>query len=287
MTNKKLDALNKKKSWSEFLVVIGGIIGVIGALLFVVYPVIVYGVIPLTAILMITGLIMHEQVKQTFRETFVKGYFNTLAHVDYFPKKGFGKIQGLSKDKVYESNYMERTNIFKTFDYLKGEIDGIAFESSDVLLQNQVNTGKSSHVVTIFHGRMFVFDFKKPIENEVLVLEKYKPRNKARGYDKIKTESVNFNQLFNIYAEDPHTAFYLLTPHFMEQLKTLEKNHPGNIGMSFQENKLYLSIHNGQSTFELKWFRPIDESVMNALEKDFNIIEQMIHTLKLSNHVYE
>jgi len=281
-----IKALNDKKSWSELFVIIGGVIGVFGGLFFMLYPSILFVVIPISVILIISGSIMHEQVKQTFRETYVKGYFDTLAHVDYQPKKGFSKIQGLSKEKVYKSNYMERTNIFKTFDYLMGEIDGIEFESSDVLLQNQVNTGKSSHVVTIFHGRMFVFDFKKPINHEVLVLEKYKPRNKARGYDKIKTESVNFNQLFNIYAEDPHTAFYLLTPHFMEQLKALEKNHPGNIGMSFQNSKLYLSIHNDRSTFELKWFRPIDEAVIEQLEKDFKIIEQIIHTLKLSDNVY-
>ena len=31
-------------------------------------------------------------------------------------------------------------------------------------------------------------------------------------------ESAGFNEIFDVYAQDPHEAFYLLTPHFMEKL---------------------------------------------------------------------
>lgn len=299
MSKHQLKEINHKKRIAEIIMIIGGTFFIIGMLSMFRgvgaphpgMPVQSLFQVPLTLFFTgftLTGLgsFLFFKVKQDFRHTFIKNYFDELDHITYTPKQGIKTVQGLSKETVLSSNFMEKTQFFKSFDLLEGHIDGIRFTSSDVWLQNRQSSGKSSTMVTIFLGRVFVFDFHKPLNGDVLVLEKYRPKNEARRFERVKLESIAFERTFNTYAKIPKTAFYILTPHFMERLMELEKNHPGNIGLSFQDGKLTLAIHTNRRTFALRFLRPVDQAFLETIKQDIHIIEDLVHSLKLSDTVY-
>lgn len=71
------------------------------------------------------------------------------------------------------------------------------------------------------------------------------------GYNEIETESIDFNERFVIKTQDPHTAFYILTPNFMENILTLDNTVKARTNMCFQGDYLYLSVYNNVDSFEI------------------------------------
>ena len=103
----------------------------------------------------------------------------------------------------------------------------------------------------------------------------------------MKLESVDFNKKFKTYCTSEHSAFYVLTPHFMEALREFEKNNRGNISFSFIDNYLYIGINNFRDTFELKMFRELNQSSFNEFKRELLVIKEIVKELKLNNHIFK
>ena len=198
--------------------------------------------------------------------------------------------RGLSQHDVYSTEFLKHADVFETEDYLSGKMDGVSFISSDVKLQERhvqhTKNGTRTTYVTYFLGRVFKFEFNKSFEGYLQVLEKGKP-TKRRGYDKIKLESVDFNKKFRTYCTSEHTAFYVLTPHFMEALRKFEKNNKGHISFSFIDSNLYIGINNFRDTFELKMFRELNEESFNEFKRELFVIKEIVQELKLNNNIFK
>ena len=143
---------------------------------------------------------------------------------------------------------------------------------------------KKGRLKTYFHGRVFVFDFHKQTQDTVLVYERFNFK-KSAAFHQVKVESVTFNELFNIYATNKQTAFYILTPHFMETLLKLEAEHPGDLGFAFQEGKLYFVIHHGRDTFPMKPIRKGKPHAMALFKRDVEKLYDLINDLKVNDHI--
>jgi len=237
-------------------------------------------------ILMIVSLVRFNTVISDFKKTFLKDYFSKIIKDgDYRPKKGLDPLN------VYECGFLKRADRFKSWDYLSGEIDGISFLSSDVHLQKrQVYTDskgrRQTKYVTFFKGRLFRFDFNKNIDHDVQVLERYSPSDGKR-YRKVKLESIDFNKKFKTYSTDTQTAFYVLTPHFMEALMKIENNHPGNLGFSFKGDHMFFAIYNNKSTFPIRPFVKIDEKLIDTFKADVELVYELVDDLKLNKNIFK
>ena len=139
--------------------------------------------------------------------------------------------------------------------------------------------------MTYFLGRVFRFDFNKEFVGSLIVTESGTP--KSRGYEKVKLESIDFNKKFKTYTTEEITAFYILTPDIMEALFTLERRHPGRIGISFLGDNMYVAINNNRDTFELQMFRKIDDSMIKEFMNDLLVIKDFIVSLKLNNNLFK
>ncbi len=118
------------------------------------------------------------------------------------------------------------------------------------------------------------------------VLEGAKPvRN--RKYTKVKLESIQFNKKFKTYATSEHSAFYVLTPHFMEALMKFEQKNKGKIYFSFIDNVLNIGINNYVDTFELKIFKTLDSTVFDSFKRELLVIKDVITELKLNNNIFK
>lgn len=281
----KFQVLKKK---AEKMIIIGGAIVIVGLLLFV--ALVNYGpfgllvIIP-GAIVAIIGFSNFSSLSKRFKSEVL----STMI-ASYVEDGIFDQHRGLSQKIVYDTEFIKRADRFNTEDYLAGKMDGVAFVSSDVKLQERhverTSNGTRTTYVTYFLGRIFRFEFNKSFDGYLQVLEKGRPIRK-RKYSKIKLESIDFNKKFKTYCTSEHAAFYVLTPHFMEALRKFEQNNKGNISFSFIDNYLYIGINNFRDTFALKIFRELNEETFNEFKRELLVIQEVIKELRLNNDIFK
>ena len=292
--DENIKKFNKRKLKSEKKFIFAGLTIIVAVLLFVL----VYSqdyhenifIIPI--IVLIGGIILialggyeFSKTKKEFKNNFLKKIFSELIpDIQYYPKKG------LPKDITYSSELLKRADRYHSEDYLEGKIDDIDFISSDIKLEEKrvrhTKNGTQTYYVTYFMGRVIQFDFHKELVGSLQVLETGSPRSRRR-FKKIELESIDFNKKFKTYAENDHTAFFILTPDIMEAIFALERRHPGNIGFAFLDEKLYMAINNNKNTFELQLFKKLTQASIDEFKQDLLVIKDVIHTLKLNNSIFK
>ena len=286
----KLQEFNQLKKSSENKVKIGGAIAVVGALIFVLLG--MEGLAFIGILIGGGGLAYLGAGSAAFNK--LSNRFKTEVLTDLiasFVDDGvFNPHQGLPMSTVYATEFLKRADRYHTEDYLSGSIDGVRFESSDVKLEEKhvehTKNGTRTYYETYFLGRIFVFDFNKSFDGYLQVLERGRPISKKR-YSKIKLESVQFNKKFKTYTTNDHSAFYVLTPHFMEALMMFEQNNKGNISFSFIDTHLFIGINNFRDTFELKMFRELNMESFKEFEKEIGVVKEVISELKLNRNIYK
>ena len=286
----KLQQFNQLKKGSENKIKIGGAIAVVGALIFVLLG--MDGVAFIGLLIGFGGLVYLGAGSAAFNK--LSNRFKTEVLTDLiasFVDDGvFHPHQGLPISTVYATEFLKRADRYHTEDYLSGSIDGVRFESSDVKLEEKhvehTKNGTRTYYETYFLGRIFVFDFNKSFDGYLQVLERGRPISKKR-YSKIKLESVQFNKKFKTFTTNDHSAFYVLTPHFMEALMMFEQNNKGNISFSFIDSNLFIGINNFRDTFELKMFKELNMESFKEFEKEIGVVKEVISELKLNRNIYK
>jgi hypothetical protein len=153
---------------------------------------------------------------------------------------------GFEVDEVNSFAICPKGNKVKSEDYIKASYNGIRFEMSDVKLIDTNRDRRNGNDI-LFSGRMLAFDFPgKTVKNTVIYTKSVYHRNKenAAKYKNVKMESSRFNEAFDVYADDAHDAFYLITPQFMECLQTLNRKYP-NFGIRFYGNRVVVALNEG------------------------------------------
>ena len=285
-----LDKYIVQKQQAEKKVKIGGAIAVFGAIFFLGFlgaASIFIAIAGLLIGLIIAGIGLgaFNKLSKTFKSEVLTGL------VDTFVDNGrFDPNAGLSQGQVYSTEFLKRADRFHTEDYLSGEMEGVAFVSSDVKLAERhvehTKNGTRTYYETYFLGRVFIFEFNKEFQGYLQVLEGGRP-TVNRKYEKVKLESVQFNKKFKTYATNEHSAFYVLTPHLMEALMDFEKKNKGKIQFSFLGSKLHIGINNFKDTFELKMFRKLDQSVFDEFKRELLVIQDVIKELRLNNNIFK
>jgi hypothetical protein len=277
------------KKQSEKKTIIGGLLLILAVFLFIsLMEIGMYFAIPIGftgIVFLILGLSQFQKLNKTFKKEVITDLVSQLVDNGVFiPERGLSKVEVLSTE------FLKRPDRFHTEDYLSGEMDGVRFESSDVKLEERhvqhTKNGTRTYYETYFLGRIFIFDFNKTFEGYLQVLERGRPYSR-RKFEKVKLESIDFNKKFKTYTTNSHSAFYVLTPHFMEALMKFEQKNRGTIQFSFIDSKLYIGINNFKDTFELRMFSKLDESVMNEFKRDLLVIKEVITELKLNNNIFK
>ncbi|TVP96734.1 MAG: DUF3137 domain-containing protein [Acholeplasmatales bacterium] len=312
MTN-DLQKYQQRKKLADSLL-IGGIVLVVAGfvLVFTLEEPFILGWLVLMAGfgMALLGEILFKVFQYDFKNRFLKQYINEgFDRVRYMPvrdrtsnklryvlldllkRKARYMPHGLRADEVEKTGFVPPADGgFFSSDYLEGTIGTVGFAASDVKTEKKIrheNNNKTTYQ-TLFHGRVFRFDFNKPLDGDVFVLERYTPYGKygRKELEKVQMESIAFNKTFNVHTSKPQTAFYVLTPHFMERLEAIEKNHPGNIGFSFIGRALYFAIHTGRDTFAFRHFKKLDAQFLKSIHDDVNLLGELIDDLRLNDRIF-
>ena len=239
-------------------------------------------ILGVTALILIArsgGVSSQDDFKALYKSIFVEDVLaNKFQNLFYSWKTGFPDMA------VSSFNLVKMGNRFKSEDYICATYKGVRFETSDVTIQQHTSTGKSSHTTTYFRGRMFVFYMPKTIQASVRITPDafiYTPASNRR-LEKLDLENVYFNKQYNVYASDPHYAFYLLTPSMMERILYLKGKY-GYIILNFEADRVFAAVPMtaARDTFDADMSRAIDYPTDRAkAEADANVICDLMEVLE-------
>ena len=215
--------------------------------------------------------------KALYKSVFVEDVLSRkFQNVFYSWKVGFPDVA------VRSFNLVRMGNRFKSEDYICATYKDVKFETSDVLIQQHTSTGKSSHTTTYFQGRMFVFYMPRTIQASVRITPDafiFHPSSDRKS-DRLDMENVFFNKQFDVYASDPHYAFYLLTPAMMEKILYLKGKY-GYVILNFEGDRVFAAIPYIKDTFDADMSRAIDYPTDRAkAEAEANVICDLMEVLE-------
>lgn len=111
---------------------------------------------------------------------------------------------------------------------------------------------------------------------------KNRANDKTMKNGRVQMESEKFNQSFDVFAEDAHDAFYLLTPHFMEQMVRLQKKYT-HISIKFRGNQVVVGFHDsrGSNSFDkVDWANKVEyHEELAKVQDDINDVKNIINMI--------
>lgn len=201
------------------------------------------------------------------------------------PDSQYLAFSGFTEREVIDSKLLFNHDEFSSEDMIEGTFENVKFRTSDVVQKDVVHTKNSTSTVTVFQGRFYEFDFAKPFYYNLLVLQPMQYRLFGE-YEHVKLESIEFNSNLKVYAKSELEAFYLLTPQFMEKLVYLDRKYKSKITFSFLDKKLYIAIDSRKDYFDLKAFKPVDQSLIDSYKEEFETIVLFIRELQLNERLF-
>lgn len=247
------------------------LIGVFGTLTLVVYRAMTKGYIRDFKLRIITPLIAAVDAKLLYNpESMVSQYL--FEHSKLFPH---------SIDR-YRGN-----------DYIKGSIDNVALEFSDVHAEYQTRDSKGrTQWHTLFRGLFLIAEFNKHFKSRTIILPDLAQKqfgsllggwlqsmNKARD-PLIRLDDPEFEKKFVVYGNDGIEARYILTHAMMLRIVKLQKKLNYPIFISFVHNHLHIAIAAGKDLFEPTVWNSLLEynkamEYINTLRSTIGIIEEL------------
>lgn len=225
----------------------------------------------------------------------VKGELVQKVLKKYFTNITYNSTQGLTENFIQKEGLLSTGDMFFSNDRITGTYKDINFCQSDIRIkeahQEVDNDGNTrTYYETVFEGRWLVFDFNKEFKSNLIVESGYFSNIISdEDYEVIQTESKDFNNSYEVYAQDEHEAFYILTPSFMEKITNIEsKLKCAGIRFLFHNNKLHIGINNSDDAFEFDELKEINEQEIEAnMENDIRLIMDLIDELDITNDLFK
>lgn len=133
-------------------------------------------------------------------------------------------------------------------DLITGTYKGVAFRRADIRITHK-SGGKHKTTVVDADGRMLEVAFHKEVRDTIRIAKEPKAIVLFGEDVLVETEDMDFNRKFNVYARDKHSAFYFLTPQFIEFFKHMY-DKDDVIYITFNGEKLYFLISGHGGIFE-------------------------------------
>jgi len=183
--------------------------------------------------------------------------------------------RAVAHDIIRKSDLIKRWDDRSGSDLVRGRYKGCNFEFSDIELTETITTvdheGNTTVTVNeLFKGQWIVLQTKTEIPGELRL------REKARGErlkSNIETESIAFNNKFQIEAREGKETFFVLTPLFMEQITEASDAAKGRIYMYFSERQVQIAIYNSRNLFELSSRKKDHREMTSLLEYQRNEVK--------------
>lgn len=246
------------------------------------------------------GVILTNKLRGQYREAFKRSYVRRALDA-VFTDVDYDYERGISRDTIAATRMMYMGDRFRSEDYVSGKYHGIAFEQSDVHIEEEhtstdSNGHTTTHYVTIFRGRWMIFDFNKQFRANLQIVQKGFPNAKRKRFfgkketlfKKVEMEASDFNKQFQVFAQNEHDAFYILTPSFMERIQALAAHNKGKLMFCLVGNRLHIAIHDRKDSFEpgSVFKRTNEQEIVQKIRGEIETITQFVERLNLENDLF-
>ncbi len=203
-------------------------------------------------------------------------------------------------DFMISQHLFERSNLFPHSidrysgnDYVKGSIDGVPLEFSDIHAEYQTKDSKGrTQWHTLFRGLFLVAEFNKYFKAKTVILpdqaEKsfgtliggwLQSHNFSRD-DLIRLDDPAFEKAFVVYGNDPIEARYILSHSMMKRLLEFQKKVSYPLFISFVHNHIHVGIATKKDLFEPTIFTSLLDykqamEYINTLRYTIGIVEEL------------
>ena len=176
----------------------------------------------------------------------------------YLEHKNFVKnVLEKNFDVKYEFKPLEKDELVQTIKQYKMIPSGSTYQIQDAIYDNGYtsydmhvthtqSSGKTSHTVTDFLGKLYVIDMDLATK---FIVKEARWSVGYRDFSKFETEVIDFNKLFNCYVLNEFEAQKVFTPSNIKQLYELCSSDYDKT-MLLYDTKLYVFIYNSKRNFE-------------------------------------
>ena len=118
--------------------------------------------------------------------------------------------------------------------------------------------GSSNNLVKVFQGVLFKTTMDKPFKSRVIIRQRGAAYCRIDKMQKVTLESGEFNNIYDVYAEDQVEARYLLTTSMMDRLINIYKCGQ-NINLSVVNNDIAVVKQTKKDMFEPDIAKPLND----------------------------
>lgn len=253
--------------------------------------------------------------------------FIAIASITYrFMTDGYAKdfkakiitplIHAIDPHLLYNPNFMlsqhlfERSDLFKHSidrysgnDYVKGSIDGVPLEFSDVHAEYQTRDSKGrTQWHTLFRGLFLIAEFNKHFKAKTVILPDQAEKSfgsliggwlQSINFTRdglIRMDDPAFEKHFVVYGSDPIEARYILTHSMMKRILDFQRRVSHPLFISFVHNHIHVGMATGKDLFEPVVFTSLLDykqamEYVNTLQNTIGLVEELKLNEKLWSKV--
>ena len=248
-------------------------------------------------ILFIVWIVKRKSLKTFLGENVVEEVLRECIDLESYDPNAY-----IGADIIRDMSILPPHNQRSGSDLIRGTYKSNPIEICDLLLQQVTSTGKSTTVITVFRGQFLSYGLKKKLDGYVELQKKTAGKaggflkrlrnfgtsiSHGRNFESVETENTAFNETFDIRAENPMTAFLVLTPQFMEKL--LEVNERVTTNFCFTGDRLYMAVKSNKDRFELRGnIRTMDdvERFRNQIRYDLKATLSLLDVLLANENLF-
>ena len=214
---------------------------------------------------------------------------------EYMQVISYEKEKHIEKQQIIGTQLIEKWNKCAGSDLLKVKYKGVNITFSDLaLLGSEADKRGNVYFKQRFKGQWIIIETSKEIKRQLRLRERIWSTEEEMPSD-IETENLEFNKKYQILVSDPHTAFYILTPHFMEYLLNMEKEANARTFFCFvnlfDKNQVHVALHNNRDLFESGLGIRIEPHQLaefrEKVKKEVGYIKSILDELLLNNYLFK
>lgn len=239
--------------------------------------------------------------KRSFTKDYKQEIMIPLA-ARFFPDLQYRPESYVSKNFYDEAGlFRSSLDVYTGNDFFSGRLGEVDFQYSELLCQYTSGSGKKKTTHTAFRGIYFVGDFHRDFYFRTTIqpdaAEKFfgvlgrglQRLGSSVGDQKlVDLEDPEFEKMFVVSSSDQVEARFILTPLFMEKLKTFQKEMGDPVSLCFVNGKMHLFVSTGRDYFEPRAFGELinRKDLMEFIETVnlmIGIAEEFLHHPKIVN----
>ena len=227
--------------------------------------------------------IVKNEKKQLIGTNIVGG-----AVADEFEIIEYEALKFIDFNEIKAAALLGNWNSCEGSDFIRGKYKGVSFSSSDICLEQVNNHNGENSRHKVFKGQWLICELNKTLETPLRLCER-SSEGKGKKSD-VETENQAFNDKYKILTSDPHTVFYILTPHFMEYIVRMDNEARARTYMCFMGNKVHVALYNNRDLFEANDRKVLGGMNVAQLREQVKLevkyITAVIDELLLNNYLF-